>query len=76
MLRVSFHFVGDLDIVETWPDDTSRTELQRRAVALGCLMFTPEVCDGDGPDGDDVVGGSLSGLRGGLLLGGYRGERS
>ena len=44
-MRVLFHCPGHDDLVETWPDDVTSAELQRRAVALGARMYTPEVAE-------------------------------
>ena len=61
MLRVAYHFVGDLDLIEEYYCEPSRAWVQERAYTLGAVCFTPEVVNVDDPDAD---GGSVPRLRG------------
>ena len=69
MLRVTYKFSGDLDLVEEYYCEPSRAWVQERAYTLGAVCYTPEVCDVDDPDmvRGDVPGVHVRGLRDGVV---------
>ena len=69
MLRVTYKFSGDLDLIEEYYSEPSRAWVQERAYTLGAGSYTPEVCDVDDPDmvRSDVPGVHVRGLRDGVV---------